>query len=180
MAKRGAHLLTWVDEGTKLQFLALAQARGMTCSALLKQSVEGLLGASGTASAPPDEPAADVRSTRVTVRLLARDLLVLRARAAARGMPTATYVAALASGHVRNLAPLPTPERQQLRKLASELGAIGRNVNQLVRLAYRDGTPVVPRREELMHFFNVCRVVPHQTRALLKANAESWKVGGQT
>ena len=172
-----SHLKTWVDAATRERFVAMAQSENLSESALLKRSVEQLINGTGAVSGPAKARSENIRSARLTARFVSGDLQLLRARAAARGMPAATYLSALAIGHLRGLTPLPVPERLELRRLINEVGAIGRNVNQLVRLAYREDSPVVPRREELMHFFKVCRAVQEQTQALLKANADSWKTG---
>ena len=73
MAKRGVHLLTWVDEETKQRFTAAAHAQHLSASALLKQLVEQRLAASGEAR---DDAAPQIRvsrDARLTVRLRRTD-----------------------------------------------------------------------------------------------------------
>src|ERR1700730_2590211 len=48
--------------------------------------------------------------TRVCIRIRHGDRLILRERAEARGMPAATYIAALVRAHLRGLTPLPSQE----------------------------------------------------------------------
>jgi predicted DNA binding CopG/RHH family protein len=47
------------------------------------------------------------RGARLTIRLVPEDRLLLCERAAARGMPAATYVSSLVRAHLRTLAPCP-------------------------------------------------------------------------
>src|ERR1700734_2613946 len=89
------------------------------------------------------------RSTRLTVRLRPDDETLLRARAAARTMAPATYLSVLTRAHLRSLAPLPKEELLALKRSVSELGSMGRNLNQIAR-AVNQGTRVVrPGQEEL-------------------------------
>ena len=74
-------------------------------------------------------------------------------------MPAATYVSMLLRGHLHALTPLPAAELQAVRTLINELAAVGRNVNQLVRIAYRDDAVVIPNRADVWHFFRVCEAL---------------------
>ena len=56
------------------------------------------------------------RDSRLYVRLRHEDRLLLRERAAARGMAAATYVSVLVRSHLRNLAPLPKEELLALKR----------------------------------------------------------------
>jgi hypothetical protein len=69
------------------------------------------------------------------IRLRSDDQLLLRERAAARGMAPATYLSVLTRSHLRSLAPLPKEELLALRRTLADLGAIGRNLNQIARAA---------------------------------------------
>ncbi len=57
------------------------------------------------------------------IRLGADDQLLLPERAAARGMPPATYVSVLTRAHLRSLAPLPKEELLALKRALAELEA---------------------------------------------------------
>ena len=83
------------------------------------------------------------------VRLAPEDRILLSDRATARGMPSATYVSVLVRSHLRNLAPLPKEELLALKRSVAELGAIGRNLNQIARAANQGGKPAGPGREDL-------------------------------
>lgn len=115
----------------------LAEHQQMTESALLKQLIE--LSVQRVSHADGDvlrSPGRRLRAARLYVRLHPEDQLLLMERAAARQMPAATYVSVLVRAHLRDLAPLPKAELMALKRSVAELGAIGRNLNQLTRLAH--------------------------------------------
>jgi len=111
------------------------------------------------------------------VRLRPEDRLLLDARAAARGMRSATYAAALLRGHLRHLAPLPKDELAALRRSIGELAAIGRNINQIARAANEGGRLPTSVRDEFRAMLKVCEALRDNTKALLKANLTSWERG---
>jgi hypothetical protein len=53
-------------------------------------------------------------------------------RAAARGMPAATYVSILTRALLRSLSPLPKQELLALRRTVAELGQLARKLVQLI------------------------------------------------
>ncbi len=114
------------------------QARQLSESALLKDLLELTLG--GPVMPEPDgaEPVARAgRRARLYVRLRPDDQLLLMERAAARRMAAATYVSVLVRAHLRQLAPLPAEELRALNRVVAELGAIGRNLNQIARATHQ-------------------------------------------
>jgi len=115
------------------------------------------------------------RDSRLYVRLRHEDRLLLRERAAARGMAAATYVSVLVRSHLRNLAPLPKEELSALKRSVAELGAIGRNMNQIARAASQGGKPGGPDREDLWAMLRVAEALRDHVKALLKANLSSWR-----
>src|SRR6185295_19543326 len=90
-------------------------------------------------SLSPGESAKVPRGLRIYVRLSADDHRLLIERAAARGMAAATYASFLLRAHLRALAPLPDRELAALTAAVSALGAIGRNLNQIARVANLTG-----------------------------------------
>jgi hypothetical protein len=117
------------------------------------------------------------RDSRLYVRLRHEDRLLLRERAAARGMPSATYASVLVRSHLRDLAPLPKEELLALKRSAAELGAIGRSLNQIVRAANRGAEPTLPGREDLRAMLRVAEGLRDHVKALLMANQSSWHQG---
>lgn len=114
---------------------------------------------------------------RVCIRLRPDDRLLLRERAHARGMPSATYVSVLLRAHLRTLAPLPREELVALKRSVAELGAIGRNLNQIARAANSGGRVAGPERDDLRAILRVCEALRDNTKGLIKANARAWEVG---
>ncbi len=92
------------------------------------------------------------RDARITIRLRAEDQVLLNTRAAARGMPAATYVSVLTRAHLRKLAPLPKEELLALKRSLSELGRIGR-------------------------LLRVCEGLRDHVKDLLRVNLASWRQG---
>jgi hypothetical protein len=132
----GTHLTTWVTRETKERFAAVARQQGLSDSALLKRLVELMLQSASAADlGTPGGRDRTARDSRLTVRIRPDDQLLLRERAAARGMAAATYVSVLTRSHLRSLAPLPKAEWLTLEKVVTELSKLGRNINQIARTA---------------------------------------------
>ena len=167
-----------VTQETKLRLRALAQREGRTESALLKELLGVMLRSAGNEVL--SEPRLDeggIRQARLTVRLQARDHVLLRDRAAARAMPAATYVSVLVRAHLRSLTPLPKDELLALKRSIAELAAIGRNINQIAKVANEGGGLPSSVREEFRAMLKICEALRDNTKALLKANLRSWSVG---
>lgn len=170
----GAHLTTWVDRETKTRFAAVARHQGVSDSALLKRLVDTMLQAGNAADGvATDDPV--VRVSRFSIRLRPDDRILLRERAAARGMPAATYVSVLTRAHLRGLSPLPKEELLTLRRAVSELGSIGRNLNQIARAANQGERTSGPGREDLRAILRVCEGLRDHVKDLLSANIKSWE-----
>jgi hypothetical protein len=92
-------------------------------------------------------------------------------------MAAATYMSVLARAHLRNLSPLPRDELLALRQAVAELGAIGRNLNQIAHVANRRGRIVGPGQDELRSFLKVCEAIRVHVKGLLRANLASWVLG---
>ena len=105
------------------------------------------------------------------------DRLLLNERAAARGMASATYASVLVRAHLRSLAPLPKDELVTLKQAVSELGAIGRNLNQIARAASSGARVGGVGHEEFRAILKICEALRDHTKSLIKANAASWASG---
>jgi hypothetical protein len=57
----------------------------------------------------------------------------------------------------------------------SELGAIGRNLNQIAQAANKGSTVAGPGADELKIFLKVCGGLRDHVKALIKANTHSWE-----
>jgi hypothetical protein len=172
----GAHLTAWVDRETKTRFAAVARHQGLSDSALLKRLVEMMLQA-GNAANGEATGGKVIRASRFSIRLRPDDQTLLRERAAARGIPAATYVSVLTRAHLRSLSPLPKGELLALRRAVSELGSIGRNLNQIARAANQGERASGPNREDLKAILKVCEGLRDHVKGLLSANIKSWEQG---
>jgi len=167
-----------VSSETKDRLKSLAAKRQLSESALLKDLLELTLG--GPAVLVPDgaEIMAKVaRGARLYVRLRPDDQLLLAERAAARRMAAATYVSVLVRARLRHLAPLPHDEQRALNRLVAELGAIGRNLNQIARATHQGASATGPHRGDVLAMLKICEALRDHVKDLLKENAVSWKVG---
>jgi Bacterial mobilisation protein (MobC) len=171
-------LKTWVTKETKDRFAAVARHQGLSDSALLKRLVGLML---QTANAGQMAPNASVSrsapESRLTVRLRADDQLLLRERAAARAMPAATYVSVLIRAHLRSLAPLPKEELLAFKRVISELGRIGRNLNQIAHAANQGQRVAGPGPGDLRAIVRVCEGLRDHVKRLTLANVKAWDEG---
>ena len=174
----GTHLPTWVTRETKERFAAVARQQGLSDSALLKRLVELMLQSASAADlGTPGGRDRTARDSRLTVRIRPDDQLLLRERAAARGMAAATYVSVLTRSHLRSLAPLPKAEWLTLEKVVTELSKLGRNINQIARAANRGERVTATGSDHFRAMFTICNVLRVHTKGLLQANAKSWQQG---
>jgi predicted DNA binding CopG/RHH family protein len=156
----------------------LAERERITESALVRQLLEVMLRRSAAEGFPKLEALQKVsRDTRLSIRLAPEDRILLCDRATARGMRPATYISVLVRSHLRNLAPLPKEELSALKRSVAELGAIGRNLNQIARVANQGGKPSGPGREDLRSMLKVAEALRDHVKALLRANQKSWEQG---
>jgi len=176
MENRSTHLSTWVSFDLKERFAAAAAREGLSESALLKRLVEQLLARVGE-ELTAERPATVARDARVTVRLVPDDSLLLRERAAARGMPAASYVSTLVRSHLRSLAPLPGRELEALRSAVTQLAAIGRNLNAIARATLAGGSAAGPTQEHLRQMLRVCEAMRDHVKGLIHDNIVSWEAG---
>jgi predicted DNA binding CopG/RHH family protein len=110
----------------------LAEREGINESTLVKQLLEVVLRTSALAGMPPaSAPDKINRDARLYIRLAPEDRILLKDRATARGMASATYVSLLVRSHLRDIAPLPKAEYLALKESIVELAAIGRDLNQI-------------------------------------------------
>ena len=92
-------------------------------------------------------------------------------------MAAATYVSVLVRSHLRDLAPLPKDELLALKRAVGEMGAVGRNLNQIARAA-NGGSPIAGvGREEFRAILKICEALRDHTKNLIKANTASWVTG---
>lgn len=178
MSNGSAHLSTWVSDDTKQRFGTLARGLGLSESALLKRSVQLMLRSTDASTATVlERPAQVPRDLRLYVRLRAEDHLLLKERAGARAMASATYVAALVRAHLHAITPLPDRELAELRSAVAAVGVVGRNLNQIARVANLGLPTSGPTREDLRALLRALEGLRDHFKAVLEANAQSWESG---
>lgn len=167
-----------VSSETKARLRTLADQHQLSESALLKRLLDLTLNSTAESRPVGEERVRKaVRAARLYVRLRPDDRLLLAERAAARSMAAATYVSVLVRAHLRPLTPLPKDELLALKRSVAELGAIGRNFNQIARAANQAAPTTGPCREDLFAMLKVCEALRDHVKALIKANTMSWEVG---
>lgn len=172
------HLSTWVSAETKQRFGFVAAQLGLTESAFLKRLVElNLQSTQAAAVTTPEHPEKAIRGARLSVRLRPDDRLLLEERAAGRGMATATYASIVLRTHLRGVAPLPELILVDLKRSVAELGAIGRNLNQIARVANQAGRVGGPSSQELHALLRACAALRDHVKGLIRANIASWESG---
>jgi hypothetical protein len=171
-----------VSSETKALLQSIAVREQVTESALIRTLLDTLARTSATESPAVSKPGdRGLRAERLSIRLAPDDRLLLSERATARGVPSATYVAVLVRSHLRKLTPLPVAELGALKRSIAELGAVGRNLNQIARALNAGGRSSVPGRQDLEAMLKIAVALRDHIRALVKANETSWERGyGQT
>lgn len=142
-------LKTRVTPETKARVVEIAQSELLTEAVWLRRLVARALHESQVLSVP--SPGATERhsgavtaargqrskdrgrASRLYLRVRREDRLLLHERATARGLASATYLSVLLRSHLRALTPLPKDELAALKRAVGELGAVGRNLNQIAR-----------------------------------------------
>jgi uncharacterized protein (DUF1778 family) len=167
-----------VSSETKARLRELAEQQQLSESAFLRRLVELVLLKAGLSPIITQTPTGVGRKTaRLMIRLRPDDQILLRDRAAARGMPAATYVSVLTRAHLRSLAPLPAEELLALKRTLGELGSIGRNLNQIAHAANLGQVVTSPGRNDLEAMLRVCKTLRDSLKGVLLANLKSWERG---
>jgi predicted DNA binding CopG/RHH family protein len=167
-----------VPSATKLVLRQLAEREQISESALIRQLLATVVRTSSVGEAQlVVGREVENRDARLMIRLGADDRLLLSERAAARGMPAATYVAVLVRSHLRKLTPLPREETAALKRSIAELGAVGRNLNQIARAVSQGQRVEPPGRQDLLDMLKIATALRDHFKGLLKANEASWETG---
>jgi len=171
-----AYINCRVTADTKARIRAIAAHEGRTESAVLKDLVMTMLReprGSAPASLQPSAPIP--RDSRLYVRVSPRDRRLIAERAAARGVPAATYAAMFLGAHLRNAAPLPKTEYLALREAVAELGALGRTLQTIARALEQDRKALGPGKAEVQAMMKVAAALRDHFKGLLEENARAWK-----
>ena len=165
-------LKTRVTPETKARVLTITRAELLTEAVWLRRLVTRSLHESPAHSAQLGEmgdqgsgmmaPARGVstkdqeQAARLYVRLRREDHLLLQERATARAMAPATYVSVLVRAHLRTLVPLPKDKLAALKRAIAELGAVGRNLNQITRAVNQEARVDDPAGREFRAMLKIC------------------------
>ena len=168
-----------VSRDMKQRVQVAAQRQLVNESIWLRQAIDAALRAASTAAASSTalRVVTTPRSDRLYVRLHREDRLLLNEPAAARSMAPATYLSVLARAHLRSLSPLPKNEIVVLKRLVAELGAMGRNLNQIALAMNRGQHTATPNQQHVLAMLKLCEGLRDNTRSIIKANIHSWASG---
>jgi hypothetical protein len=157
---------------------AAAEQQQVTESVLLKRLLgAALLGLRGLDSEAVEPIAPLARNARVFVRLRPEDHVLLRERAAGREIAPATYASIVLRTHLRGVAPFPERMFADLKRSVAELGAIGRNLNQIARVGNQTGRITGPSSQDLQALLRACAALRDHVKTLIRANTASWESG---
>jgi len=184
-------LKTRVTSEIKARVVEIAQGELLTEAVWLRRLVAKALHENRAHSASPEATARHSavaaargpcskdrgRASRLYVRVRREDRLLLHERATARGMASATYLSVLLRSHLRVLTPLPKDELAALKRAVGELGAVGRNLNQIARAANQGARVPGLGREEFRAILKICEALRDHTKDLIKVNTASWASG---
>ena len=94
-----------------------------------------------------------------------------------RGMAAATYASVMLRTHLRGVVLIPDRELLELKRSVAELGAIGRNLHQIARMANQTGRVGGPSSQELQALLRACTALRDHVKQLVRANIASWESG---
>lgn len=163
-----------VPAETKARLRALAAARQVPESTIVKQALDAALTSAGAVIDAPPSPA---RLERLAIRIGADDRALLAARAAARQLAPATYVGVVVRAHLRQLAPLPAAELAALKDSATQIRTIGRLLNLFVRAVQRGAPDGGFNLEHAKQLVRICMTVREEVKDVVRANLTSWETG---
>jgi hypothetical protein len=160
----------------KARFARLADAAGMSESALALMAIRAVLDPDGKTSQEAVAAAEREASTdRITIRLRPGDGAAIARRAAQRGMKASTYLAALARAHLRANPPLPASELAALKQSIIVLAALGRVLVETSRNPALVGTEREDLRQQLSRTRTAVAALERHTHDLARAALISWE-----
>jgi hypothetical protein len=83
----------------------------------------------------------------------------------------------LLRSHLRSLSPLPKDELLALGFAVSELGALTRELHRIAHVLSQEGRAAAPEQPDLRAVARLCQVLRSDTKALIRANVNSWEIG---
>jgi len=162
----------------KARFSTLAHAAGISESRLALMAIRAFVDAEGRTQEPAQyDPAAErVRATdRITIRLRPGDGAVIARRARARGVKTATYLAAMARAHIAADPPLFAHELAALKQSIAMLAGLGTLLGQTIRSPAMSASGFEEVRQILNRTWAAAAALEQCTHAFAKAALMAWE-----
>jgi hypothetical protein len=181
--ERAVALNLRIHPAKKEALLALAQKRRTDVTKLILPELDRLLEATaGAFPAPPDAAlyddleADETTDARITFWPLPGDKHHVSHYAARRMMKLGTVMKLILRGWITKNAPMPRDELAVLAVTSNQLAALGRHLNQLVKLAHAgpwpDSNELVDRLTETMQ---LTAQASADIDAVVKSNLMSWE-----
>lgn len=166
-----------VDETTRIRFRAVARQSGKTESELLREIIASAIALQSQGEAKPVLPdCCNTHTRKLTIRLPAFLLDAVRERGKAHGMAASRWIASLIQSTLMEIPVMTAIELQALENCSAELSAIGRNLNQAVRILNADPRAGSNLKLELLHAILSSLSQAQQTiRTLVRASNRRWK-----
>ena len=166
----------------KTALAALAQRQRLDLSKLVLSQLDRLL-AEGVQDLPAPialDPAGQSEAITLTGQLsfwpLPGDEQVVKLYAAARDLKPSTVLKLMLRSWVSRDPPLPRNELAQLAITSNQLAAVGRNLNQLVKLAHSGVAPVPEVLVVLVEdTLQLTRQASADIDSVVKVNLQSWE-----
>jgi hypothetical protein len=157
----------------------VAKKQQLDLSKLLMAQIEKLIAQEPLNLTTEEEEqgaAAPPLSVRISFRPLPGDELHLNHYAAARNIKPSEAMKLILRGWINHNPPLPKDELTKLGITSNQLAALGRSLNQLVKLSSTGDTPLPEELAALLQeTLTLTRQASRDIDALVKTNLSSWE-----
>jgi hypothetical protein len=178
MTKARTVLQARLDAGIHERFTALAKARGLSDSELLRMAINREIEASEAGVEGAVTRSEPEQKDRITVWMAARVLVAAKERAKSKGMNPSRWIAALVQSNIGRAPVLTENELKAVESSIRELAAIGRNINQIARALNESHFQVERvRLERLADLSSAIRRTRDEIMVLVRAGRSVWKAG---
>lgn len=165
---------TRLDADTRDRFRAMAQALGRRESELLRELIQARLETQDSIDENLILTKVD-GNQNVMVRIPKALMAALKGRAKTKGMAHSRWVADLVQSHLLQKPVFTMYESEQLRRATSELGAVGRNLNQIAHSLNINPNETDRVKIEMIDKLRLAiKKEMHSTRLLINASNRSW------
>lgn len=169
-------LKTLVETETKMRFQAMAKARGLSESELLRALVLAVDKECGVLDMQPVKPDPDnLDQERMTVRMPRFLMEAVNARGRLKGMAPSRFVTAMVQSNLTKYPVMTGEELIVLQATNRELSAIGRNLNQVAKSlngGFHEAERV--KLDKLKELKQAIEKNINEIRNLVRASNNSW------